>query len=486
MNEAPPLRTSVLRGLGWLSGAQGARQALQIGLRVLLVRLLSPDDFGLLAMVTVVSGFLLMFNDLGFGPALVRKECVTEEELSTIFWVTVATGIVLALATAALGLPLARFYRQPELIGLCVGLAPGSLATPLGTVPNALLQRRMAFRSLALIDVLGIAAGGVAAVALAALGYGVWALVWQTNVYALAVLLVTGAGARWLPRRCFHPAASANLWRFSSRFTAANVLNYWLRNLDNLLVGAFLGRAALGFYSQAYQMMLYPVQNIAALTGRVMFPALASVQADHARFRRVYLQALHGIAALAFPLMLGGMVLAPDLYAVLFGPRWERSVPLFQILCVIGLIQAIGTTIGWIYLTTGRTDLQLRWTLIAAAVVFPGFLLGLRWGGLEGLTIGYAVASGLLFVPSLVVAYRLIHLALINVARRLAPLLMAAIGMAASVAALRWSLPATAGPLARLLLGIALGGAAYPALLQVLGQAPVAQVRALWSTLRCR
>src|SRR5204863_6457104 len=134
------------------------------------------------------------------------------------------------------------------------------------------------------------------------------------------------------------------------------------------------------------------------------------------------------------PLMLGGMVLAPDLYAVLFGPRWERSVPLFQILCLIGLIQAIGTTIGWIYLTTGRTDLQLRWTLIAAAVVFPGFLLGLRWGGLEGLAVGYAFASGVLFVPSLVIAYRQIHLSAREVARCLAPLLLGALGMTSAVA----------------------------------------------------
>src|SRR5207247_859610 len=105
----------------------------------------------------------------------------------------------------------------------------------------------------------GIAAGGIVAVALAALGRGVWALVWQMNTTALAILLVTGAAARWRPQLCFDPAAPANLWRFSSHFTAASVVNYWLRNLDNLLVGAYLGRAALGFYSQAYHMMLYPV-----------------------------------------------------------------------------------------------------------------------------------------------------------------------------------------------------------------------------------
>src|SRR5207244_12637558 len=175
--ETSARRTSVLRGLGWLGGAQGARQALQLGLRVLLVRLLSPDDFGLLAMITVVSGFLLMFNDFGFGPALVRKDRVTEKELSTVFWITVAAGVVLAIVTATLGLPLARLYGQPALVRLCVGLAPGSLVVPLATVPNALLQRRLAFRSLAIIDVLGIAAGGFVAVALAELGYGVWALV---------------------------------------------------------------------------------------------------------------------------------------------------------------------------------------------------------------------------------------------------------------------------------------------------------------------
>jgi len=183
--------------------------------------------------------------------------------------------------------------------------------------------------------------------------------------------------------------------------------------------------------------------------------------------------------------MLGAMVLAPDLYAVLFGPRWERSILLFQILCLIGMIQSIGTTIGWIYMATGRTDLQLRWTLMAAAVVFPGFLLGLRWGGLEGLTIGYALASGVLCVPSLFVAYRLIRLSVLEVGRTLAPLQIAALGMAAAVAALRWDFMPHTAPLARLLLGIGLGAVLYPMLLQLLGQAPVAQVRSLWKALRC-
>jgi O-antigen/teichoic acid export membrane protein len=483
---ALPLRTTVLRGLGWLTGAQGARQALQLGFRVLLVRLLSPDDFGLLGMVTVVSGFLLMFNDLGFGPALVRQEAVTETELSTVFWLNLATGILLALATVALGPPLAQFYRQPALLAICIGLAWGALAAPLGTVHNALLQRRFAFRSLATIDLLGIATGGGLGVLLAATGHGIWALVWQSNATALVVLLVTVGHARWAPRRQFDGAAAARLWRFSGCLTAAALLNYWVRNLDNLLIGRCLGAAALGYYAQAYQMMLYPVQNVAALTGRVMFPSLARVQADPDRLRRAYVQALRGIGTITFPLMLGAMVLAPDLYAVLFGPKWQPSVLLFQILCGVGMLQSLGTTIGWIYGATGRTDLHLRWHLIVAGVIVPVFLIGLRWGGLNGLTIGYAVAAGLLFAPSLRRPFLLIRLHPDEAVRRLAPLLAAAAGMALAVAALRWSMRACASAPTRLLLGILFGAAVYPALLQVLGQAPLGKARSLWASLMAR
>jgi lipopolysaccharide exporter len=481
-----PLRTTVLRGLGWLTGAQGVRQALQLGFRVLLVRLLTPEDFGLLGMVTVVSAFLLMFNDLGLGPALVRQEAVTEAELSTVFWLNLATGILLALGTAALGAPLARFYGQPALLPICVGLSWGSLAAPLSTVHNALLQRRFAFRGLATIDLLGVMGGGGVGVLLAATGHGVWALVWQSNGTIVAVLLATLCHARWTPRLQFDPAAAARLRRFSGCLTAASVVNYWVRNLDNLLVGRFLGSAALGFYAQAYQMMLYPVQNVAALAGRVMFPALARVQADGDRLRRAYLQALRGIAALTFPLMLGAMVLATDLYAALFGPKWQPSVLLFQILCGVGMLQSLGTTIGWIYTITGRTDLHLRWNLFVAGVILPLFLLGLRWGGLKGLTVGYAAGAGLLFVPSLLPPFRLIGLRLGEVARRLAPLLAAAAGTALTVAALRWSLLGQAGASTRLLLGTALGAATYPALLQALGQAPLASARSLWASLRAR
>lgn len=485
-SAAPSLRTAVLRGLGWLSGAQGARQALQLGLRVLLARLLSPADFGLLSMVTAISGFFLMFNDLGFGPALVRKEAVTEAELSTVFWLNGATGIVLALATAGLGPPLAWFYRQPALLAVCLGLACGAFAAPLGTVQTALLQRRFAFRSLAIVDLVGVAAGGALGVFLAATGHGAWALVWQINGTALAALLATLLAAGWTPGLQFDPAAARRLWQFGSRLTAASALNYWARNLDNLLVGRFLGTTALGFYSQAYQMMLFPVQNVAALAGRVMYPALARVQADPDRFRRAYLQALRGIAAFTFPLMLGAMAVAPDLFPALFGPQWQPSVFLFQVLCVIGMLQSLGTTIGWIYTTTGRSDLHLRWNLIVAAVVLPVFGLSLRWGGLRGLTIGYAVAAGLLFGPSLLWPFSLISLPPAQAARRLAPLLAAAAGMALTVAGMRGALPAHTGAGVRLLLGIALGTVIYPGLLQVLGQRPIARSRSLWASLRGR
>jgi PST family polysaccharide transporter len=305
---------------------------------------------------------------------------------------------------------------------------------------------------------------------------------------------VTVGETRWAPDLRFEPGAAAGLWQFSSQFTAASVVNYCVRNLDNLLVGRFLGPAALGFYSQAYQLMLYPVQYVAALAGRVMFPALASVQADRDRLRRGYLRALRGIAALTCPLMLGAMVLAPDLFAVLYGPRWERSVFLFQVLCCLGMVQSIGTTVGWIYLATGRTDLMLRWMLLAAAIILPGFVIGLRWGGLEGLVIGYALTSGLLMVPSLLPAFRLIRLPLGEAAARLVPLFAAAAGMAAVVLALRRLLLATHSlampwietPLTRLLIGLAASIIVYPALLQAMGQAPLARVSQLWGALRSR
>jgi O-antigen/teichoic acid export membrane protein len=492
MSTDAPLRSTALRGLGWLTGAQGARQLLQFGLRVLLVRLLAPEDFGLLAMVTVFSGLVLILADLGLGPALVREETVGEEELSTVFWLNAATGCLLAGLTAALGPALAEFYRQPRLTPLCVALALGSWAGPLVSVPQALLQRRLAFARLARVEVLAMVAGGIVGVLLAARGWGVWSLVWQSNTVVLASLLAGLWEARWLPARRPRPAAVNRLWRVGGHLTAASVLNYGVRNLDNLLIGRFLGPVSLGYYSQAYQLMLVPVQNVTAVAGRMMFPTLASLQAEPARLRRGYLSAVSGIAAVTFPLMLGAVVMAPDLYAVLFGPRWERSVPLFQVLCGLGMLQSIGATVGWIYMATGRTDLMLRWNLLTVCLVLPGFLLGLRWGGLEGLTIGYALTSGLLFVPSLAAACSVLHLPLGEVARRLAPWLGAAAGMALTVAAARWLMLAVLTPapppgsaaLTRLLACALLGGIAYPALLHALGQAPIRRATALLGSLR--
>jgi PST family polysaccharide transporter len=474
----------VLRGLGWLAAAQGVQQALQLSIRVLMVRLLAPLDFGLMGMVTVVIGFLLMIHDLGFGPALVRKEAVTEEELSTVFWLNLLTGCLLALTTAALGPALAWFYHQPQLSPVCLGLAFTSLFAPLGSVHTALLQRRFAFRSLAAIDILGLAVSGAVGVTLAAGGRGVWALVWQSNVNYFTVLLATVVLARWTPRFSLNPRAAAGMGRFSACLTASLVVNYWVRNLDNLLIGRFLGASALGLYSQAYQMMLYPIQNVTALVGRVLWPALAQIRAEPERLRRVYLRSLHGIAAITFPLMLGALVVASDLYSVLLGARWRPSVFLFQVLCPVGMLQSIGSTIGWIYMTTGRTDRLLRWNLIVACIILPGFGLSLIWGGLRGITIGYAVLAALLFVPSLLQPFRLIELQPAEAFHRLTPIVTAAAGMALTIAAFRWSALQQAAPVTRLIVELTLAAGVYASLLHWLRQAPITRVRTFWRVLR--
>jgi PST family polysaccharide transporter len=265
-----------------------------------------------------------------------------------------------------------------------------------------------------------------------------------------------------------------------------------VRNLDNLLIGRLLGPVALGYYSQAYQLMLYPVHNITAVAGRMMFPTLASVQGDSARLRRGYLAAVSGIAAITFPLMLGAAVVAPDLYAVLFGPRWERSIYLFQVLCGLGMLQSIGATVGWIYMASGRTDLMLKWNLITLILVLPAFLLGLRWDALEGLTLGYALTSGLLFVPSLAAACSVLHLPVRDLFHRLAPWAGAACAAATVVAGTRWLLlqgpmqllPEDTMATGRLVIGTAVGASAYLAFLHAFGQEPVARAGRLLALLR--
>ncbi|MBP2677046.1 MAG: rane protein involved in the export of O-antigen and teichoic acid, partial [Deltaproteobacteria bacterium] len=403
------LRRSAAFGLQWSTASQFFRQGVQVLTTILLARLLSPSDFGLVSMAAVVIAFVQVFGDLGTASAVIQRKHVSRDFLSSIFWGNVLFGIVVTAVVAALAPLAAAFFGDPRVASILQVLSLGFLAGGLGSVQKAVMERDLAFRRLAYLETAATAAGAVVGIWLALSGAGVWSLAWQSVATAAATTALFWFGTRWRPGWIFRWPEVRSVSSYSLHLTGFNVLNYFARNADYILIGRFLGAVPLGYYTLAYRIMFYPLQNISTVVGRVALPLFSRIQEDDGAFRSGYVKANCGIALAVVPMMLGLWALAEPAVLLLFGPRWAPVVPLVLILAPIGMLQSVGSTVGTIYQVKGRTDLMLRWGIGAGALAVFSFAVGLRWG-VVGVAASYAVASLLLAYPNFAIPFRLIGL----------------------------------------------------------------------------
>jgi PST family polysaccharide transporter len=399
------LKGRCVRGGAATFAGQGAKLFLQLGSTMILARLLTPKDFGLVAMVAAVTGFIMVFKDLGLSMATVQRAQINHGQVSTLFWINVAISATLMLITLALAPVVAWFYKEPRLIAVTAVL---STAFPLGglTVQHqALLRRQMRLSAVATIDVVSMAAGVLAAISSALAGWGYWALVWMQ----IATAATTAAGAwiasGWRPGWPVRRSGVRSMLAFGSYLTGFSFSNYFTRNLDGILIGRFCGAQPLGMYSRAYSLLLFPIgQVIAPMTG-VAVPALSQLQRDPNRYRSYYLRAVKTIAYLTFPLVIALAVLARELVGLVLGGQWLAASPIFMVLAVAAFWQPVVSTVGWVYVSLGQTRRMFAWSCIEAPLTVLFLLLGLPWGAI-GVAGGYSIINCALIYPMLAFALK--------------------------------------------------------------------------------
>jgi len=403
------LKTRTVRSIGWSATSQIAQLLMQVQIFAILARLLTPSDFGLIAMVAVFSAFVAVFSNFGLTSAIIQKKEVSDETLSSTFWVNVGLGALLTIALAASAPLVAAFYSEPRLTPLVVFISTTFFITSFGSVQTALLTRSMNFKALAVINICALGISGAISVFLAFSGYGVWSLASLTVLSVFLTVVFTWIYSRWVPHFSFRLQRVKGLLRFGANVTGFSFFNYFARNADNLLIGKFLGAAPLGFYNLAYNLLLFPITNISNVIGNVMFPALSKVQHDKQMVRETYVTANRYIAAICFPLMIWVLVTAPQLIRVVYGPKWVGAIVLVQILAIASIEQSVGTNVWWIFLSQGRTDVLLKVGIFTTSVVVISFAVGLRWG-VEGVAIAYTIATYLTAYPLLAIAFRVIDM----------------------------------------------------------------------------
>jgi O-antigen/teichoic acid export membrane protein len=458
------LRERAISGVGWTTAAQVARQLLGLLVTAVLSRLLTPREFGLVAMIYVFTNFLNALRDMGLSSALVQRPELEHKHINAIFWVNCALGLGLTAIVAAFSPVVAWFYGEPALKSLALVSSLSFSIGSLGLAHRAVLSRNLLFSKVVTAELGAAIFGGIGACVLAWNGFGAWSLVAQSLLTAVVDTLVAWRLSRWRPTLSFESSALQGMVRYGANLAGFTSFNYWTRNLDNLLIGHYLGSIALGLYTRAYTLMLLPVTQTTQVLGRVMFATLSQVQTDTQRAKSIYLAATRVIALVAFPTMLGFFVVADHFIAILYGPGWEKVVPIFRVLCIAGVGQAVGSTVGWIYNSQGRTDLQFRWGVFSSIIMAASFVVGIRWGSL-GVAWAYVVTGYvILWYPAWRIPFALISLTFTEMLANLAAIFLCALVMAAAVWCLRLYLPQDWAASLQLAILVSSGAALYVAL----------------------
>lgn len=458
-------RKSVQHGVLWGLIGKVSQQASQFILSALLARLLAPSDYGLLATAMVFTGFAATISEAGIGTALVQKQELEDTHKNTAFWTTSLIGTAMTIAVYAAAPWIAGYYNSPQLSPILRTLSLNFTLGAVGSVPAALLQRQKQFKRIAIIDLASLCGGGAIALLLAYRHSGVWSLVAQLSAASLSTCVLRIAFIQWRPRIDFSGAALADISRFSLSLYGFNILNYWSRNLDNLLVGKAFGNSALGAYNRAYSLMLLPVTQVSSLLTQSLFPCFAQIQDDKPRVAKLYLKALSILTTVTYPMMFGLSTVSEHFVAVLYGPKWASAAPVLKILSLVGLLQVTTNTTGWLFLSQGKTGLLLRWGTFCSVLTITAIVIGIRMGTLTSLATCYSIATLLYFYPVLQIAAQTVGLDAVEIIRTIAPQFTISAAMAALVILLQVMLPATLHPVIALSISVFVGVSFYSGLL---------------------
>jgi O-antigen/teichoic acid export membrane protein len=480
----PPagLRSSVLRGVLWMAASQSGTQVMAFLTSIAVAHLMSPRDVGIAAEAVVFATLTLVITDFGLGAVIVQRETLSDVDIDTAFWANCALGAVLTAMGIGLSWPIADLYGVHELQPLFAVLSFSFLFTGPGITVSKLLIRQLEFGKLQRRVLYAVFLSSATAVGLAAAGFGPWAIIAQSLVISGVATVLAWFASPWRPSMRFSWESLRGMMRFASHTFGANAVSWAQLNVDNFLVGRFVGAAPLGAYSIASSTSLTPLRRIAGPIGEVFFPAFSRLR-EPDRVAVAWLQSLQMVSLIVVPLTFGLVVIGQEFVLGLFGHKWHAAVTPLEVMAPIGLLQALGSQSTGVLSAIDRTQLLWRSTALLALASVASFAIGLPWG-IDGVAIAYLAASVVLQPLYVHVTARAVGRTLWDVLRAISGLLQAGIAMvAATFGARELLLSAGLGILPRLAVLVVVGAVVYIAF--VVWRAPDIMAQ-IFETLRRR
>ncbi|TCO80450.1 O-antigen/teichoic acid export membrane protein [Plasticicumulans lactativorans] len=432
------LRGKAVRAMGLLGVGGGLGKLITMGATLILARLLSPADYGLMAMASVVLGLIGFFNEVGIGAAIVQAQNLSREAVNGCFVMALVFSCMLFLLACAAAWPVAAFYDSPELRLILPVLALGFIVGGFNTVPSAFLRKELRFSVMVRFGLILAVVQAVLTVALAVAGFGVWSLVlgglFGQVIYAMQLF----RASPWRPSFAINIREGLSLVRYGLSVTYSRVLWYIYSNADKAIIGKLLGDHSLGIYDMANSLATLPTSQVTSIVTNVSSPVFAKLQDDMARLGSVMLKLTRGIAYFTFPALGGLFVVADDLVLTLLGDQWLDMLVPFRALCLLGLIRSVDPLMSQVLISTGNASRVVAYTGMCALIIPVAVGFGAWFDGMRGASVAWLLAYPLCSVKLLRDTCRLIGLPIFAYYRNLLPVFSGTALMVIAVECVQW------------------------------------------------
>jgi O-antigen/teichoic acid export membrane protein len=405
VSQGQEFKDNVVTGSIALVISQGSTVALSLISAVVLARLLTPYDFGIVGMVMVFINFLYLFKDIGLSHATIQKDEISSPQVSTLFWINGLISLLLGLILVASAPLVARFYETPELTAVMIMLALIFVLEGFTIQHHALLRRHLKFTPLSIVEVSGRVGHLIVAIIMALMGFRYWSLVGGLLARVLILLLLTYIICPWIPGRMQKGTGVRSMLKFGAHLTTGHILSYLARNLDRVLIGKMIGAVPLGLYTKAYSLLMQPLNQIRYPLASMALPVLSSLKNDPPRYSNYFNKLLDISISVALPISVYGFLESEFLIRLILGPQWMGAVDVFRILAIGGVFVSASFLPGLAMLSHGHSKRYMQLSIATSVITSVAFVAGISYG-INGMAAAYTIASFLVLIPMYIISFR--------------------------------------------------------------------------------
>jgi O-antigen/teichoic acid export membrane protein len=431
------MRSSAIKAMGHLGIGSALSKVISLGTTLILARILSPADYGLMAIAMIIINFIGFFNEVGIGAAIVQKPELSNSEVNGCFAIALTFSAFLSILTVGSSHFIASFYADPQLEKMITVLALAFIFGAFSTIPLAFLRREMRFKAIAGVNFLAVFVQSFASLGFAYAGFGVWALVYGFMVASVVNCIGFFVASPWRPKGAYGIREASALVIYGLHITSTRIFWYLYTNADKAIIGKLLGTKALGIYDMAFSLATLPSSQVTTLVVNVATPIFSKLQTNLGELNNVVLKLTRGLAYITYPALIGMLVCSRELIMVILGPSWSEVLIPFSALCLMGLIKSIDPLLSQVLISTGHAKKLSYYTAMCSIVMLLGVVIGATLDGLRGVSIVWAVAYPLLSMKLLYDVCKITGLSRVTYYLNLWPVLKGSLVMGTVVLILR-------------------------------------------------